>query len=136
MTNGSDWMIGFVIHNLGLTAEDLGDDAQALTLYREALTPSEGPEYQVKIAMVLDGCASLAAKAGHPQRALRLVGAAARILEETGIPVPMMIRRRVEETIHSARNQLGPAAANAAEAAGRAMSRQDAIVLAMEDATD
>jgi tetratricopeptide (TPR) repeat protein len=134
-TNGSDWMIGFVIHNLGLTAEDLGDDAQALTLYREALTPSEGSEFQVKIAMALDGCASLAAKAGQPRRALRLVGAAARILEEAGIRVPLMIRGRVEQTTQLARSQLGSAAV-AAEAAGRAMSRQEAIALALGDTND
>jgi predicted ATPase len=128
---GDEWNVAFVIHNLGLVAEDVGDDTVALSLYRESLTPSVGPEHRFRIAMVLDGFASLAAKAGQPARALRLTGAAARLREEIGASVPLMIKGRVARTADLARSQLSSEAADVALAEGHAMTWQEASEYAL-----
>jgi predicted ATPase/DNA-binding XRE family transcriptional regulator len=128
-----DHFVAYVIHNLGLVAEDLGDATRALALYREALYPSSGRENQFRIAMVLDGCSSLAAKAGQPTRALRLMGAATRIRAESGAKIPLMIQGRHARAMDLAKSQLTPKEAEDALAKGSEMLWQDATAYALTD---
>jgi hypothetical protein len=125
--------VAFAMHNLGLAFEDLGDYDRALARYRESLTSSTGPEDYFRIAMVLDGFASLAAKDGTPDRALRLTGAAARLRGEIGSSVPLMIAGRVAQTVDLARSQLSSEAADVALAEGHVMTWQEASAYALTE---
>jgi hypothetical protein len=81
------------------------------------------------VAASLTDLASLAATVERPEQAARLFGAAAVVREETGRwPTPHFPERAVfEQAEHQARTALGMSAYAAAEAAGRALSREQAV---------
>jgi tetratricopeptide (TPR) repeat protein len=122
-----------VIGSLGSVAEDLGDDAEAAARFREALRVLGSAEDRHEIAGLLERFASLATKASQPARALRLIGAAARLREEIGSPVALIMRGPYDRTLDLARAQFAPDVADAELAAGRKMNVRESVAYALDD---
>ena len=120
---------------LGGVDEDLGDAAQAGAIYREALSELwVRIEDRGNVAFLMEGLASLAAKAGQSVRALQLIGCAERLREEIGGPAGVFGQRRDVQTQELARRTLAPEAAEAALAVGRVMALPEAVAYALGDA--
>jgi non-specific serine/threonine protein kinase len=107
-----------------------GDLPRARRLLAESL---EGEEFggQLAVAPRLVGFATLAAREGHPERALRLAGAAAALRARTGEAVSAA-QVRFDPALAAAAEALGDAA-GAAFAAGRAMSLEAALAYALAE---
>ena len=129
--------IGFCLSGLRWLALDRGDYATAEALLREALACFQQPGDQLGLASVLRGYAAIALARGEPERALRLLGAAAALRDPGELAVlPRADAERVRRTEALARQQLEPEAADVALAAGRAMPLEQAVAYAQEEARD
>ena len=117
--------------NLGAVACEGGDVDVARACYEEALMTARVLGSTEFVSLSLDGLAAVAAKRGAWERAGRLAGAAAALLEEIGAtlaPVDLAFRERY---LGEVREHVGEAALEAALAEGRAMVRDEAIEDAM-----
>jgi len=126
-------LTGQSLAHLGVVVEELGDDARAGSIYREALTDLSRLEDRLNVALLLESFASLAAKAGQPVRALRLIGGADRLRGEIQSPRSVASARHAR-TWHCARRQLAPDIADAELAAGRRMTWPEAVAYALAEA--
>jgi predicted ATPase/DNA-binding CsgD family transcriptional regulator len=81
---------------------------------------------QLGLATIVDRFGELAAAQGDAARALRLCGAAVALREHSAARLPTRAQARLDAKFASARRALGPTA-EAAEAAGRALSRTAAL---------
>jgi hypothetical protein len=117
------------LNNLGLVAHEQGDNAAARALLEESLTIYRELGDRHGIAWSLEGLATAAL--GAPLHASRLWGAAERLREEIGAPLPPNEKSRYEQQVAAARAAL---ADDAAWAEGRAMTLEQAIELALEQA--
>jgi hypothetical protein len=98
-------------------------------VHRESLQLRWDAEVWEDVAASLADLAALAAAVGRPEQAARLFGAAAVVREETGRwPTPHFPERAVfERAEQQARTALGKSAYAEAEAAGRALPREQAV---------
>jgi non-specific serine/threonine protein kinase len=120
--------------SLGVVLEDLGDDARACSLYREAMAyMGRVGDRGKNVASLLVSFASLAAKAGQPVRALRLIGGADRLCEEIGSPLGSVSSCQHTRTLNLARPLLAPEVADVEMAAGRQMTLQEAVAYALAE---
>jgi non-specific serine/threonine protein kinase len=108
-----------------------GDNAQARALLRECLGLQQQLGQKGGIAQSLAGFAALAARQQRPERAVRLLGAAAALCAASDLPRPS-VRADYEHDLATARAQLDAASLAAAWAAGQAMSLEQAISYALE----
>jgi tetratricopeptide (TPR) repeat protein len=124
-----DWGLSVSLGYLGLLAVEGGNYRYAAAVHRESLQLRWDAEIWEDVAASLADLASLAATVERPEQAARLFGAAAVVREETGRwPTPHFPERAVfEQAEHHARTSLGTSAYAAAEAAGRALSREEAV---------
>jgi predicted ATPase/DNA-binding CsgD family transcriptional regulator len=129
---GDELRVATTLANLGTLAVARGRDADAARRYRECLGILRSLGARHNVAECLEGFAWLAARAGDPERAMRLAGAAATCREEQGAPAPPSSRRLVEDWIAGARATLGRSAAGAWEG-GRELSPEQAIALALDE---
>jgi hypothetical protein len=127
------WLLGL----LALTAKDL-DAARAQV--RDALARARdrgvpGGPAMVITTMAVQLAAALAAAQGQADRALRLVGATSHwYANRTRVSSNRRFRRLVlDQWLAPARGQLSEAAQAAAEAAGQAMTLEQAIAYALEE---
>jgi predicted ATPase/DNA-binding CsgD family transcriptional regulator/Tfp pilus assembly protein PilF len=112
---------------LGLVALDGGDAAAARAPLEEAVVLLwEAGDRRATVA-ALEAVARLAAAQGQVARAARLLGAAARLREAIGAPLPPAERADHDRTAAAARARLAPGAFRAAWAAGAALPPQEAI---------
>jgi predicted ATPase/DNA-binding CsgD family transcriptional regulator len=79
------------------------------------------------IARALESCARVASALGRAPEALRLAGAAARLRENIGAPLPPAQGRSLERHLSRARTTLGSRAAETAASEGRALTTPEAI---------
>jgi non-specific serine/threonine protein kinase len=84
----------------------------------------------------LEGFAELALARRAPERATTIWAAAARLRDETGIPVPFNELSDYERALAAARALLGDKAFDQAWRGGRAMELEDAVRYAMSDSGD
>ena len=113
--------------NLGAVACEGGDVETARACYEEALAAARALGSEEFISLALDGLAAVAARRGAWERAGRLAGAAAALLETIGAtlaPVDLAFRERYLDEV---REQIGDAALESALAEGRAMAIDEAI---------
>jgi predicted ATPase/transcriptional regulator with XRE-family HTH domain len=127
-------LISIVTLNLALIAEDDGHEALAWTYYQQCLVAAGRVAYVFDIALALEGFASLAARAGQSDRALRLVGGVARLRQETQIKIPPMMQGRLDRTLDLSRRLLAPESAEAALAEGRGITWREASSYALDAA--
>jgi adenylate cyclase len=123
---GDRWEIANALETLATATRDQGDYVASLSLYDESLTILWELGERWMLGYVLEALGGLAALQGQPERALRLVGAAAALRETTGSSLTPTERDMLEKMLGPAREALGEAAASA-EAKGRAMSLEQAV---------
>jgi predicted ATPase/transcriptional regulator with XRE-family HTH domain len=123
------WGLSISLGYLGLLAGEAGNYGYAGAVHRESLQLRWDAEVWEDVAASLADLAVLAAAVERPEQAARLFGAAAVVREETGRAlIPHFPERAVFERAEAwARAALGPRAYAAAQAAGRALPREQAV---------
>ena len=131
---GSAVGMGWSFAHLGDLAVDGGDLAARRRAYAECFAVSAGLLPPPVLARALEGCAAVAVAARRGERGLRLLGAAAVLRETSGAVTDG--RERAQRTAELARQQAGQRVADAAWSQGQAMSLEQAVADALEDAPD
>jgi non-specific serine/threonine protein kinase len=121
--------VAHVLLEQGRIAEAQGLTTQAYRYYAESLTIFARSRMQ-RVPECLEGIASLIADR-QPTHATQLLGAAAAIRESVGVPLAPVYRAAYERTVTAARDQLGAAAYAAAWVAGRMLTLEQALNLAL-----
>jgi predicted ATPase/transcriptional regulator with XRE-family HTH domain len=123
------WGLSISLGYLGLLASERGDFRDAARAHRESLALRWDAAVWEDVAASLADLAVLAAAVERPRQAARLFGAAAGVREETGRSHDLHFPERevFERAEARARSALGPDTFAAAAAAGRALSRDQAI---------
>jgi predicted ATPase/transcriptional regulator with XRE-family HTH domain len=123
------WGLSISLGYLGLLAGQAGDYGYAASVHRESLQLRWDGEVWEDVAASLADLAALAAAVERPEQAARLFGAAAVVREETGRSPDLHFPERAvfELAEQRARSALGTNAYTAAEAAGRALPREQAV---------
>ncbi|MGC4190530.1 MAG: tetratricopeptide repeat protein [Thermomicrobiales bacterium] len=127
---GSDFLVALASHNLGYAAIGRRDLGQATARFTESLRIYRGLWHRKGMAECLAGLARVAVLDGDDERAARLCGAAATLLDETRTQFDTMDRADYERTLATLRDRLGPRLA-VLLVAGRAMSYEDAMAFAL-----
>lgn len=118
---------GLFLINLGdLWLHHYKDEEQAKALYREGLSLWQNLQ---RVEQGLAGLAEVAAAQGQAERAGRLFGAAAHLL-----PATSLYREDLNRRVAAARVHLDAATFEAGWTAGQAMTQEQAITLALQDA--
>ena len=131
---GDRHAVAQTLENIGRLALEQDDPPRALALFRESLTFSRDVGDRLAVPLTLEGFASVAAAERDLQRAVRLWGAAEALRDSVGLPMPPHRRRRHTAAITAARTALGDRAFEAAWAAGRALSVDEAVSFALDTA--
>jgi predicted ATPase/DNA-binding SARP family transcriptional activator/Flp pilus assembly protein TadD len=121
--------------NLGMTSLYEGDDGKAQQWFRESLTLSSKLGAREDIAGCLEGMAALFSRQKQPANAAKLYGAAEKLRDQIGAPIPASDQTYYERMKTEVRAQLGESAFNIAWARGQAMTLKQVIAEALgEDA--
>ncbi|MEW5957753.1 MAG: tetratricopeptide repeat protein [Chloroflexota bacterium] len=131
---GDRFQLANALHTLANVLRDAGDYGAARQKYDESLGVLWELGERWMLAYVLEDMGGLAALRGYPARALRLVGAAAVLREETGSSLSPAEQDMLEKMLGPARQALGQAA-EALEAEGRALSLAQAVEYARKPST-
>ena len=122
------------LNNLGNVACELGEFASARTLHEECLVIDRELGDKWGIAYALEGLAAVIAALGSSLRAARIWGAAERLREEIGAPLPPNERPRYHRRVTTARAALrDDAAFERAWQEGRASTIEQGIALALSE---
>jgi tetratricopeptide (TPR) repeat protein len=124
--------LAFALLSLGDVMQAQGDPTAAAKLYARSLTLVVEHRARSAVAPYLEAYARLALAGAQPDRAARLLGAAAALRDQIGTPVPPVERSDYGRTLAQARDQLGPAAFDAAWIEARALSWKQAAAYALE----
>ena len=120
------------INNLGNLAEKQGEYLRAQALYQQSLVIYADLGSRGSVVISFDGLAVTAIGMTKPIVAARLMGAAQRLREEIGSPVPPREQVEFDQQLTTARALLAADAAfDAAWQEGRAMTMEQAIDLAL-----
>jgi non-specific serine/threonine protein kinase len=116
------WLEPNTLGHIAGAAMDLGDYRRATELYPESLRRVWAGGERRHFAGYLAGFAGLVAACGQPERAARLCGAAAGLIEAIGATLPPAGQTNLARAVAAVRAELAIAAFEAAWAAGAAMS--------------
>ena len=131
---GDRSVLAYALTNLGLVAYYQGDYQGARAFFDECLALTSKLRDRFGIAFSLEGQAAVFAALGDSQRAARIWGAAERLREEIGSPVPPNERPRHEARVTAARAVLpDDASFDGAWQDGRILTLEQAIELALEN---
>ena len=126
--------IGFSLGTLGNVAAAQGDNASARAFFKQSVTIRLELGDRWGIAEVLEGLSYVALALAEPGRAIRIDGAAERLREEIGSPLPPNERPRYDGHVAAARAALGDdEACDRAWQEGRALTFEQAIELALTE---
>jgi predicted ATPase len=128
---GDPWGIAGTLADLGNLALDNDDHAGASANYGESLQIFKELGSKRGVARLLECFAYAAAAEGHPERALRLAGAAAALRQSVGAPPNSAERIRLEKCLVAARVAVSTTAGSAAWMEGFAMPAEKAIAHAL-----
>ncbi len=128
---GDERPINFALGYLGLNAVESGDFTVARSQLEQALDIARTLDFTIGVATPLMYFAALAAAQSHPVRALHLAGAAEGLAASAGAAPTRLTRPVVERWLDQSRRTLGRKRSAARWAEGRAMSRQQAIEIAL-----
>jgi tetratricopeptide (TPR) repeat protein len=123
-------------HSLGETALGMGLLDEAARYLAQGLALSQTLYEPRDMAWCLAGLGRVAALGEQPERAARLWGAAERLRQAIGCRPPPAARATYERAMAVARAQLGEDAFAAAWKAGAALTLEQAIAEAMDDAAE
>ena len=119
---------------LGDAFDGVRDHVTARTLYEESLSLSVELGDRWISAISLEGLARVAAATGQPEAAARLLGAADAVRDATGATRSAYFRPLHERNLAQARARLGADAFEAAWAAGRTLTLEQAPALLLAPA--
>ena len=119
---------------LGNVIKNEGDYGGARVLLEESLVLCRELGNSQWIAHSLEAFASLAVKEGQEERGVRLWGAARALRETISSPLPPNDREKQERDVAAAREALGEAVFTVAWERGRAMTWEQGIEYALENA--
>jgi len=122
------------LHGLARLALHQGDKDRARVLLHEALTLFTAVRDKHGTASCLEAFAALAVAENRPERAARLLAAADARREPHGPLHSLLDKDGVDATLAAAREQLDGEEWQAAWAAGRAMTAEEAVAYALEEA--
>src|SRR3954453_10236884 len=128
---GDTWMVALADNNLGNATRELGDQAAARRHYAAALNAYRVYGDNWGMAFLLEDVARLAALLGEGERALELVGAAARLREEIGAPRTPALEEQLNATVAPATASLTATARDAAVRRGTELTLSDAAERAL-----
>jgi predicted ATPase/DNA-binding SARP family transcriptional activator len=131
---GDTRRVALALANLGLVAYEQGDYGLALARQRESLAIRQALGAKLGIAWSLEGLAMLYRALGRAEPAARLWGASQALREAIGAPVPPKEQTRYKREMDRVRTQLGAEAFDRACTAGRAMTSDQAVAYALEEA--
>jgi predicted ATPase/class 3 adenylate cyclase/DNA-binding XRE family transcriptional regulator len=125
--------LALCLNNLGDVARRRGELSQSEGLLRGALAVYWELRDPRRCAMVLESLAETAgAEARQGERVARLLGAATALREAIGAPLTVSSQEELAQAVAAARAALGEEAWAAAFAAGKVLSMEQAIALALE----
>jgi len=128
---GDRFLLAYSLAALGQLATAERHYTEARAALRESLRLRQDTGDRTGIAESLDSIAALAAAESHPERAIQLAGAAASIREGIGARLAPMGRTILARWLVPLREDHGEEATNVAWEAGRAMSVDRAVQLAL-----
>jgi predicted ATPase/DNA-binding SARP family transcriptional activator/Tfp pilus assembly protein PilF len=120
------------LSNLGIILLDKGEETSALEYSKEALALAWESKDKSTIAFSLESFASIAVTQNDVPRAARLWGAAERLREDIGSPLPPSWRSRYERFVATAKEQCGETAWVRHWQEGRKMELDEAVHYALE----
>ena len=126
--------LGHALYGLAETQADLKEYAGAARLHRESISVRHQLGDMKGLAYSLDGLAISVNHLGNKVLATQLESASEKILRELGVVITPATRADNEKFIGHLRAKLGDAAFDEAWSNGQAMSTDQAVELAMEDA--
>jgi tetratricopeptide (TPR) repeat protein len=130
---GEQRVFAYALINLGLVRCEQDDHAAAWILFEEGLAITRELGDRNGIAFALEGRATVIATLGNPLRAARIWGAAEKLREEIGAPLPSNERPRHDRRVAAARASINDDAAfDLAWREGRASTLDQATELALE----
>jgi len=129
---GDKRCVAGVSHNLGHMRQQQGDYENAQALFGEALLLYQEMEHEEGVALTLGGLAGVAEANGTAVRAAQLLGAAEAFLQTAGLARTPADQRDWERILAETRGQLDEEMFAAAWEAGRVLSLQEAVALALE----
>ena len=130
---GDKLSVAPVLNNLGLVAWHRSDYTGARRYFEESLALRQELGDQRGIAVCLAGLAGVAGVYAQPERAARLLGVAAALLETIGGRLDAIERALYEHNVAAAQSALGADQFMKAWAAGRAMPLEQAIADALSE---
>lgn len=123
--------IAMAQHNLGYVALHAGHVEQAGRAFQASLSASVELRQTDMIAFCLAGLAAVFAAAGDLERGARLFGAADALLQAYGVALAPADRLAHDRHLAALRGKMGDAAADALAAAGRDLSLDQVVALAL-----
>jgi predicted ATPase/DNA-binding SARP family transcriptional activator len=129
----SEALIADDLRNLGHVAYCQGNHARAAARFIESLTILWEQGYMPPIPACLVGLSEVAHTQGERERAARLLGAAAALMDVIGACWPSVERAAYERQVAAVCARLGHEAFAAAWAAGRELSLDQAVALALDE---
>ncbi|HEY0492684.1 MAG TPA: AAA family ATPase [Candidatus Dormibacteraeota bacterium] len=123
--------LGWCLHTLGLTAIKLGDAKAAAKAWLEALTLFEAAHDVAGLVVQIDNLSVIARLGGNPLRAARLAAAASAHQVSSGTGLAALLTTQEGRT---GREGLSEEAASRAWAEGQAMTLEEAIAYARDQA--
>jgi serine/threonine-protein kinase PknK len=119
------------LHKLGQVKRSTGNLAAARGYFAESLALQQDLGNVQGIGECLAGLGGTVAAAGRPERAARIFAASTALLEEIGVPLAPADQAAMKRDMAAARRRLGAAEWDAEWAAGRLLSRQQAVDVAL-----
>jgi predicted ATPase len=116
---------------LSFFARDRGDFDDAKAKLREAIALDRRRGNTLNVAIHLARLASVLCRAGDPLTAARLLSSSDELTEQIGAEVPWWAARRNDETMELLRSALDDAALNGELEAGKRMTLDEAVALAL-----
>jgi DNA-binding CsgD family transcriptional regulator len=129
---GDEWAVALSRYFLGRVAVECGNLARAATLFAAALPILRDAGQQESLVRCLSGVAMLAVATDRPHEAARLFAAVTAMAQVMGLAFDLPEQRAFAHAIAWARERLGEPAFDAAWAAGRTLTREDAVSEALE----
>jgi predicted ATPase/DNA-binding SARP family transcriptional activator len=110
------------------------DLVEASRRYRESLHVAQETGERRCIAYCLEGFAQIARRAGNTSRAAQLLGAAVSLRQAVGTPLNQAEQEELDQDVRILRNRLGEKTFESAYATGAAMTAEQAIEFAIQEA--
>jgi predicted ATPase/DNA-binding XRE family transcriptional regulator len=129
---GDKRVSAYSLSTLGSVVRHQADYGRASALLKESLALSRDHGQKRHTALGMEELAAVACAEEQPERAARLFGAAKRLRDALGTPLPPVDRAAYERSVAAARVQLGTDAFAAAWAEGQALPLEQAVDYALQ----